>query len=199
MKIFARAVMVGGVAVLAASFAPAADLSVKVVVSEPAGLERKAEPAVGGIPFKKGVVKSVDDLALVDKDGKGVPVQFSKLAGYDDGSVQWALADFLADIPAKGTLELTLKAGKPAPPTQALAIKETDGEITVDAGAAKFTINKAKFSLIETAEVGGKKVAGPGSVDIVSADGKAFAAGKPGKVSWEYKGPMRATLRVDGD
>jgi hypothetical protein len=128
-----------------------------------------------------------------------VPAQFSKLAGYEDGSVQWALVDLLADVPAGGKLELIIKGGKAAAPAKALDIKETDGAVTVDTGAATFTVNKADFNLLDSVEMAGRKVAGPGSADIVSFDGKAFKAGKPSKISWEYKGPVRATLRVDGE
>jgi hypothetical protein len=179
--------------------AAAGEISVAVTVSEPAGVERKAEPASGGVPFKKGQVKSVDELALFSKDGAPVPAQFSKLAAYEDGSVQWALLDTLADLPASGKLEFMVKPGKAAAPAKPLAVTEAGDSVTVDTGAAKFTVSKAAFTLLESVEVGGKKVAGPGSVDITANDGKAFKAGKPAKVSWEYKGPVRATLRVDGE
>src|SRR5688572_19723346 len=87
---------------------------IKITVAEPAGLERKSEPAWGGVPFQKGKVKSVEDLALFSPDGKPVPAQFSKLAPYDDGSVQWALVDLLADLPAGGRTEFVIKTGKAA-------------------------------------------------------------------------------------
>ena len=179
--------------------AAAAEPAVPVTVAEPAGVDRKAWPASGGIPFKKGQVKDVGELTLCDKDGKPVPAQFSKLAPYDDGSVQWALADFLVDLPAGGKAQFTVKAGKPAAPARALEIRETDDAVTVDTGAEKFAVNKARFSLLESAELGGRKVAGPGAVEITSSEGKSFKAGKPERASWEHRGPLRATLRVDGD
>ncbi|MDD4891041.1 MAG: hypothetical protein PHU85_14055 [Phycisphaerae bacterium] len=187
-----------GVAMATAARA-ADDLAVKVTVAEPAGMERKSEPACGGMPFKKGQVKDVAELALFDSAGQPVAAQFSRLAPYDDGSVQWALVDLLANLPANGKADFVVKAGKAAAPARPLEIKEAGGLIVVDAGTAKFTINTNTFSLLDAVEVGGKKVAGPGSVDITDADGKSFKAGKPAKVSWEYRGPIRATLRVDGD
>ena len=201
---FSRALLVGsllGSALLGvnAPSARAGELSVPVSVAEPAGIERRAEPATGGIPFHKGQVKSVEDLALFTRAGQPVPAQFSRLAPYEDGSVQWALVDFLVDLPAGGRAEFVVRSGKSAAPPKALDIKDADDAVTVDTGAARFTVNKADFSLLESVELGGKKVAGPGSVDITGADGKAFKAGKPSKVSWEHRGPVRATLRLDGE
>jgi len=49
---------------------------VSLVVREPTGVARTNEPASGGVPFKKGQVKDVKDLALVDAAGGriGTPV-----------------------------------------------------------------------------------------------------------------------------
>jgi len=213
------ALAVAGVLLLGA--ASAAELSVPVTVAEPAGVERKSEPASGGVPFKRGQVKSVEELALFDKDGKAIPAQFSKLAAYEDGSVQWALADFLVDLPAGGKAEFAVKSGKAALPAKPLEISETADKVMVDTGTLKFAVNKQKFDLLESVEFGGRKVAGSGAVEMLNCElepakpgkpgawapqvvkegGKTFPckAGKPAKVSWEYKGPVRATLRVDGD
>ncbi|MHC4916975.1 MAG: exo-rhamnogalacturonan lyase family protein, partial [Planctomycetota bacterium] len=183
---------------LAAGAALAGEIEIRMTVSEPVGLKRRAEPASGGLPFKPGEVKDVSELALFDKNGKLVAAQFSRLAGYGDGSVQWALADFLADVPAKGETEFVVKRGKAAAPGRALDIAETDELVTVDTGAARFAISKTKFSLLESVKLAGKQIAGPGLLEVVDVDGKVFKAGRPTKVSWEYRGPVRATLRVDG-
>ena len=174
-------------------------MQVTVSVVEPAGVGRKAEPASGGIPFMKGQVKSVDDLALFAEDGKPVAAQFTKLAPYEDGSVQWALVDALVDIPASGKLEFVVKSGKAQAPEKALTYSESDTTITVGTGVATFAVSKSAFNVLESVRLGSRAVAGPGSLEITSADGKVFRAGKPSRVSWEYRGPIRATLRVDGD
>ncbi len=176
------------------------EMQVKITVSEPAGVARKAEPATGGIPFKKGQVKDVKNLALFSASGTPIPAQFSRLAGYEDGSVQWALVDFVTDLPAGGKSEFVVKGGRATAPARPLTIKEAGGLISVDTGAARFTINsgRANYELLESVELGGGKIAGPGAIKMVEAGGKVFAAGKPTKVGWEYRGPMRATLRLDG-
>ncbi len=194
-------------AVLAHTAADAGEVSfktkpkaVRVTVSEPAGVARKVAPVTGGIPFKKGQVKTVAELALFDKSGKPVPAQFSKLAGYGDGSVQWALVDFMTNVAAGSRQEFLVKKGKVASPACPLKITENDKGVTIETGAAKFVVDKSKreFALLESVELGGAKVAGPGALELVNADGRAFKAGKPTRVSWEYRGPLRATLRVEG-
>jgi hypothetical protein len=65
------------------------------------GIDRVAEPVTMGVPFPKGWLREkggVPQLAV-----KGAPAyQFRTLARWEDGSVRWALADFQADVKAKG-------------------------------------------------------------------------------------------------
>ena len=183
--------------------AEADELKVTITVKEPAGVARHAEPASGGIPFKKGQVKSVDQLALFDRSGKPVPAQFTKLAGYEDGSVQWALVDFRATVPANGTAEFAAKprGAEAAPAGAGIKVDETADIVTVNTGVLEFSVNKAKFNLVESVKVNGVAVTGAPAakaVRIATSQGNDFAAGAPDKVAWEYKGSERVTLRVDG-
>jgi hypothetical protein len=198
--------------------------SVPVEVQEPAGVARAAEPASGGIPFKPGQVKDVADLALVTRAGEPVPAQFTKLAGYDDGSVQWALVDLVVpQLPGNGQVSCRIQPGRTVPPLNALKIAETDDRIVVDTGVLAFAVSKANFALFDEVTVGGRKVVSGGSIDLLNcelgeqkgtpegsrevtiiakkANGRLFPlkTGRPTRVSWEYRGPVRATLRVDGE
>jgi PcRGLX-like protein central beta sandwich domain/PcRGLX-like N-terminal RIFT barrel domain len=174
------------------------EVSVSVTVSEPAGVARKAGYVRGGIPFKKGQVNDVKELALFSASGQPVPAQFAKLGAYADGSVQWALCDFLVDIPAGKQLKFVVRKGKASPPVPALKISQEGNRITVDTGAAKFVLDKAAFKLLQLVEVGGKKISSGASFELIDSAGKKFLPGKPDKVTWEYRGPLRSTLRLDG-
>ena len=176
----------------------AGELDVRLTVSEPAGVARTGELATGGVPFIKGQVKDIAELGLFDAKDKPVPVQFSRLAGYEDGSVQWVLVDLLVDLPAKGRAEYRVRVGKRVPPRATLKITESKKTVVVDTGAAVFTVNRTALNLLESVQVAGRRVAGPGALKVVEAGGEEFSAAKPGRVSWEYRGPLRATLRVDG-
>ena len=102
-------------------------LEVPVIVQEPAGIARKAEPVSGGIAlaagmFKPGTVK----LALFDGT-RPVPAQVSELVVGPTGFVRWVLLDFQLDLRANQTKTLTLKASRPAAPHRPLNVTETAG------------------------------------------------------------------------
>jgi hypothetical protein len=199
----------------------AAGVSVPLVVKEPAGVARTNEPASGGVPFAPGQVKDVGQLRLLDAAGRPVPAQFSKLAGHDDGSVQWALVDVLTDVPANGRTEYRLTTGRAAAPPKPLKIEEDAETILVDTGVVRFTVGKRAFRLFDTVSVGGTPIVTGGALllgggrgewsetdpktrqPVVRVNdahaGRTYAAGVPTRVLWEYRGPLRATLRIDGD
>ena len=67
-----------------------------------------------GVPLPKGLVKDVKDLSLKTADGKAVPASFSLLNKWpDDGSVRWALLDTQLDVPAGGSVTITLRLPRP--------------------------------------------------------------------------------------
>jgi hypothetical protein len=194
--VFATGIVLSAGMVVAA----AEDLEVAVTVKEPVGVARQAEPVSGGVPFKKGQVGRVSDLALCLKSGRVVPAQFTKLAGYEDGSVQWALVDFRAAVPANGTAEFVVRKGA-TPAWAGVRVSETAETVTVNTGVLDFTVSKTKFNLLESVKVNGAAATRAPiakAVRVVALEGGEFAAGAPEKVTWEYKGPERITLRVDG-
>ncbi|MCX7590826.1 MAG: hypothetical protein N2255_04275, partial [Kiritimatiellae bacterium] len=174
------------------------ELAVKLTVAEPAGVARRAEPASGGFPLKKGEVKQLDELTLLDATGKPVPVQFSKLASYEDGSLQWVLVDFLTDVPSRGRTDFVVRRGKAALPQHPLEIRENESMVSVTTGPTEFSVSKKNFRILESVTMSGTGVLGPTSMEVIDVDGRRFTAGTPTSISWEYRGPVRATLRVDG-
>ena len=180
-------------------------LEVKLTVKEPVGVERKAEPVSTGVCFKPGEVKDPGKLALFTADGQAVPAQFSPLVKLEDGSYQWVLLDFQASVPANGSAEFVVKGGDPAAPPQLVAVKEAGGVYTVKNGPLEFTVDASKpdFELLSSLKVDGKPaLSGLGKEAMTCSDaldnGKLYRAGKPTKVEWDYRGPMRATLMLEG-
>jgi hypothetical protein len=205
--------------VLVCVAAGAAELEVSVTVSEPRGVARTGWPATGGVPFKPGQVEDVGELALIDADGAAVPAQFTKLMTWDDGSVQWALVDTTVDVPAMGEARFTIRKGRLAAPKRPLEITETDESVRVSTGVVEFAVSKKRFGLFDRVTVEGRPVVTGGAVTVTGGTGvwyerlgrgqwkehttrthpgETFAAGRPRRVLWEYKGPVRATLRLDG-
>jgi len=178
-------------------------LEVPVIVQEPAGIARKAEPVSGGIAlpvgmFEPGTVK----LALFDGT-KPVPVQVSELVVGPHGisaSADWVLLDFQLDLSANQTKTLTLKAGRPVAPRRPLNITETANAVCVDTGRIVFTVSKNKpFGLVENVTVNGKAIVDSGRISYVNGlDGRQYQADVPKLVKLHYAGPMRVTIELRG-
>ncbi len=201
-RIFAAALL-SACAAAAASTAPA--LEVKLTVKEPVGAERKAEPVSTGVCFRPGEVKDLGKLTLVTAAGQAVPAQFSPLVKLEDGSYQWALLDFQASVPAGGSAEFTVKDGAAAAPASPVTVAEAGGVYTVKNGPLEFVVDasRAEFELLGSLKVDGKEtLKGAGREAMTCRDAldgnKLYRAGKPAKVEWDYKGPMRATLMLEG-
>ncbi len=220
-------VRLAAAAALLAVTAPALAVEVALSVKEPAGIARMSQPATGGVSFKPGEVKSAKDLVLLDEKGKPVPAQFTVLGKHADGSVQWVLVDVITDVAAKGETKYKLKTGggKNPAPRKPLKITEDTGKVAFDTGALKLSVSKLTFSLFHSVEVKGEKAVTGGSVELTNCelekvqppakkgrkppppfftykkDGKTFPCkpATPRRFKWEYQGPIRATLRVDGD
>ncbi len=141
-----------------AALACAGELAVPLSIQEPAGVARPAWPVTSGVPLPEGAVKGAGELVLKDAIGKTVPCQFEAVCRWPDGSLKWVHLSFQADLAAGGKLGYTLTKGKPAGIAKALKITETDDSIVIDTGAARITISRKTGSIIESLEVGGKKV-----------------------------------------
>jgi hypothetical protein len=208
------------------SAAAASAVEIPVSVTEPAGIARANQPATGGIPFRPGDVKDVKDLALVGANGAAIPAQFTVLNRHTDGSARWVLVDFLCTVSANGTANYMLNTGNenPVPKTPLKISEDETGTVVVDAGAATFSMSKTApaFVPFTTIAVGGKKIVVDSGLELLNCEleektvgegrrrstqsarkdgGEVYTcrAGRPRRVEWEYRGPVRATLRLDGD
>ena len=115
---------------------PASSSKTTLVVSSEAGpgRARTCEPITIGIPMPRGLVTEPRQIALVDGDGKPVPLQALPTERWPDGSVRWALLDFQANGPvsADGRYELTFHGGTTALPAPRLQVTETAGRVAID-------------------------------------------------------------------
>ncbi len=79
-------------------------LNVLLTVEERANVGRVAQPVTAGIPLPKGLMKDIDRLRIVSREGTDVPAQFTVLGlWHPDRSVKWVQVDFQADVPAGST------------------------------------------------------------------------------------------------
>ena len=78
--------------------------------------DRKKELCGLGIPFPKGEVSlgKYESLCVMDKD-EAIPSQFKITSTWDDGTVKYVFARFLADLPGNADKDFDLEfSGKKA-------------------------------------------------------------------------------------
>src|ERR1043165_4796109 len=104
------------------------------------GPERRSEPVRIGVPLPRGVVSTTTEIGLQDHDGRPRAMQARALDIWPDGSIRWALLDFLADVREGELPNLVLSPGTPPPtPGDSLHIATSDsGAVRIDTGQAVF-------------------------------------------------------------
>ena len=179
--------------------AVAADWQLDLAVTEPAGVERSAEPVSGGIPLPAATFKPGQAFALFDGQTP-VPVQANPLLVDKDGFLRWVLVDFQANLGPNATRKFTLRPAAAAAAPQELRVTDAQDSLTIDTGKAKAVISKTKpFSLFDSVTANGKPALAGGTVSYTDGfSEKTFAAGPPEKVEIEYSGPLRVTVCVRG-
>lgn len=182
---------------------PASSSKTTLVVSSEAGpgRARTCEPITVGIPMPRGLVTEPRQIALVDGDGKPVPLQALPTERWPDGSVRWALLDFQANGPvaADSRYELTFHGGTTALPAPRLQVTETAGRVAIDTGAARFELQPGMAFPFSAATAGGKVPvdATGGAFVVTDQRGRSWRA-RITKVEVEDRGELRSSVRLDG-
>ncbi len=176
---------------------------IPLTIQEPAGVARTRAPVTSGICLPRGLVAADRRFGLFDGE-REIPLQTTPLVVERDGTLRWVLLDFQTDVGASAKKELTLRVlpagAKTASPADALAIVEDADGVTVSTGPLVFKVAaRTPFVPLASASVGGVPIVTGGACEFVDGkNGRRFTAGVPSKLAWEYRGPVRATLRVDG-
>src|SRR5262245_39670755 len=196
------------ITLLVALAPPARATTIHLTAQDPAGVGSIGDPVTRGVPIAQPATASSVRWALFDGSTE-IPVQTVVLPGVRNS---WLLLDFRSTVGSGATKTYTLISRNPtATASPALNITETPGKITVTTGPLKVEVNKLLFNLFETVWLdknhnGGfstsEKVVLPTIADnlpLVTADNaRKLGRRLPLSVSWDDKGPLRATLRVDG-
>lgn len=181
-------------------------ISIPVTITEPAGVARTGEAVHSGIPFARGTVKSLDDLILVDAQGRPVPVQFQTLSQWEDGSLRWVLLNIRETLGANAAKSYTLRTRKPGEavaPVDRIAITDANDVFTVDTGKVRFDIPIYAGSIL--ANIQRKDAAG--NWTGVSKDGLDAIIWRTGVKKFrsrvenctvESAGPLAATIKIEG-
>ncbi len=165
------------------------------------------QPATVGVPFPRGLLDRTSRLALFDPVGAAVGLQARPSARWPDGSVQWALLDFLVERPPVGEAEWRLVIGDEdeperaaaSPPSAVVSIKETAEALIVETGAARFHLDRRRLGPINQVEIGGRRLLDEALVaTILTDDGGRVRSPRIERAQVEEGGPVRATIRFEG-
>jgi PcRGLX-like N-terminal RIFT barrel domain len=129
-----------------------------VAGGDPTGANAAALPFRCGVPFPKGKLKDATAIRLLSKAGKELPCQVERTAVWPDGSVKWALVDFLAASPGgKRRVAAHLEWGKgvsrKAAPPKPVKVSRVGDVVTVDTGIIRFTAGKSSCGFLRTVDL----------------------------------------------
>jgi YetA-like protein len=172
---------------------------VTLIVTEPAGLARVAEPVTAGIPVPRGMLLDAADVTLIDESSQAeAAIQTEALARWSDGSVKWLLVDFQATLKPLAIAPYEIVFGRRSRVRPGvLRVVEAAGGIRVDTGEACFDLDSRAFRPFAGVRVGDVDVVGGSDIVLVGAGGQRQTATLE-RVVVETRGPLRSTLRLGG-
>jgi hypothetical protein len=190
---------------------PMAPIRLQVTGIDPAGA---AWPLTRGVPLPEGAVQQVDELALLDGEGRPVPVQLRPLAHWRDGSLKWVLADFSASA---SVYELTQLTGVAPQCDAQIQVEETTAAVHVCTGPLRFTVRRDRFGLFEDLRLGDRLLTDGTGAELwarireantpvgtrrriygMSGECRASLASDAWSVEVEESGPLRTVLTCRG-
>ncbi len=199
-------------------------LQAPLKVTEPVGVARVNQPASGGVPVGPLRVRNVSELQVVDRSGHVVPAQIRPMVALESGELDWVLVDLLTALDGRQTQEYFVQAGPPVdgPTAQPVAFRQTADSITLANGLVRIEMSTKSFNLFQDVRVdrnGDGTFADdermlaaeqPAALAVLrglystGAAGKAIGqslstrAGKVDRIAFEDSGPIRTTVRVEG-
>jgi hypothetical protein len=155
-----------------------------LVVANPTSIGQRDVPLSFGLDFPKGVLPDPSRLQLSSPSGQHVPLQSTALSLWSDGSVRWALLDFVASKVEPGkTSWPVLAIDEPKTPTvPGLDPSGNDVSLTVENGRLQLRRGEASASV---------------RFELTTKDGQ-LATAKLGQSTSESEGPVRWTRTIEG-
>jgi hypothetical protein len=160
------------------------------------------EPVTVGMPFPAGLVREECDIHLSDEMGQAIALQARATDRWADGSIRWALLDFLMTGEQARERQFTVHMGAstgPLPVSAPLTLEITPRKITIDTGVASFVVKTGPacpFASVHTKGVSALGAAGSQFI-ATTPDGRTLET-RVTRVTVEEQGAVRATVRIDG-
>lgn len=182
-------------------------ISIPLTVTEQQSIARDREGIHSGIPFAPGLVQSPEELMLADANGQAVPCQFESLSRWEDGSLRWALVNFIESLGAGESKQYTIRTGEtafsPPEPPQPVTVTDEDDVFTVDTGSIRFEVPIYSNSILANIE----RKSNDGQWISVSKQGLEAVLWRPGVNPFksrvegcivESAGPVKTVLKIEG-
>ena len=176
------------------------DSAFTVTIHEEAGIPRRSEPTKVSLPFAAGELDDEKNVALFDVNGNLVPTQFEVLARWTDDSIRWLLAHFLADVPAHGQVNLTIRRGSGSSRAKGEDLVREQGEnYLVDTGVIRVEVGPAqRDGFWVTDDEGQPLLTQRPQLVVYSPTGTEYRSAPPDQVELEVNGPGYASMFLAG-
>ncbi|WP_454797894.1 exo-rhamnogalacturonan lyase family protein [Novosphingobium lindaniclasticum] len=158
-----------------------------------------------GVPWPRGVLRHVGNLAAQANEGAALPVQSWPLAYWPDGSIKWS-GHALGGGAAPRTVKIA--PGRPAAPVEKVTVREQGETIAVQVGPTCWRVPRQGSAVIASAERDGcvllRDVALVARAQDAASGEEADTltqrhfTSRIGSVTIEQSGPVRAVLKVEG-
>ncbi len=187
-----------------------APVSIPVRVKEEIGISRPQGRVHFGFPLPQGHVFDPRTITI-KKAGVSVGAVVQGTSRWPDGSLKWAVIDFLDSFAEREEVTYQVIVGSDAEGKETrsggrIALKDTADQIVIDTGTLGCIISKTAFKGPERLFVRDgdqwKQVAtSPVGFELTDQKGVRYttSAAKPKSVSMEENTPQRVTLRIVGD
>lgn len=107
-----------------------------------------------GVPWKRGILKSDENLCLISDKGKSIPLQSWTTAYWPDGSIKWT-AHSASINSAEG---LILEKGKTILPEYTMEVINKEDNIEINTGRIICIIGKSGAAIIRSINMNGKTI-----------------------------------------
>ena len=157
------------------------------------------EPITLGVPFPRGAVRDTARLTLADRNGDPVPMDAIVTERWPDGSVRWALVDFVASSAGLHHARYRLSLdGTPRPGPHAVRVETAGASLQVHTGPARFTVASGGQAIFEEvlATPGGLRQQ-LGTIVVTDGEGRGWPM-QIAHASCEHRGRLRTTVKLEG-
>lgn len=160
---------------------------------------RKAEHAFVAIPLKKGELKDIEGVSIL-QNKEPVPMQGKVTSRYDDGSVRYMFLRFMADLPANKGCELECEFNSDRfSDYNVMNVSRTDSGFIVNAGELLYEVKNNSGHIFENIECAGMKYTAKQFVGPVLKDGNGTTyEARVGEWRVVEQGPLVSILAANG-